>query len=292
MAEGGGASRRMDYASARRLILIFGLLLLAVVAVVSYARGVEPVEVAATILYIPVFMAFLFFRVPGGLVAGVLAAGAYLLLRWPAIEIVGFDLFARSFVARAIAFPVFGLVGGWASAQLQASLAKLELYDQIDDATGLYNARFFVQDTELEMSRAERYRTIFSVSVVTFPDALLGSLGRRQRKGVLKDLGLLLRQSVRKVDRAVHAFDGEAHRVAVVLPETAATGAEIFTDRLAGKLSDHLTGRGLAAGRDALAAASVTFPDDPARMHGLREEFAAIDRAEHPDEPAPAQPAP
>jgi GGDEF domain-containing protein len=291
MAEGGGASRRIEYASARRLILFFGLLVLALVAVVSYVRGVEPVEVAATILFIPVFIAFLFFKVPGGVVAGLLATGAYLVMRWPAIEVVGFDLFARSFVARAIAFPVFGAVGGWASVQLEASLTKLELYDQIDDATGLFNARFFVQDTELEMSRAARYQTIFSVAVVTFPDSLLGALGRRQRTGLLKDLGQVLRQSVRKVDRPVHAFDGEVHRLAVVLPETAVTGAEIFTERLAGKLSDHLVKRGLPAGRDRLTAVWVTFPGDPARLEHLREEFAVIDRAEHPEEPAPAQPA-
>jgi hypothetical protein len=292
MAEAGGAPRRIEYSSARRLILLLGLLVLALVAVVSYVRGVEPVEVAATILFIPVFIAFLFFKVPGGLAAGVLATGAYLLLRWPAIEIVGFDLFARTFIARALAYPLFGAIGGWASSQLEASLTKLELYDQIDDATGLFNARFFVQDTELEMSRSKRYQTLFSVARVELPGSALGSMSRRQRAGVLKDVGRILKQSIRLVDRAVHAFDGSRHLIAVVLPETAGAGAQIFTERMAGRLADHLKGRGAALAADQVLSSWVTFPDDPTRLEQMRSEFAAIDRTEHPEEPATPRPSP
>ena len=286
MAEAGGPPRRIEYTRARRLALLLGLLVLAIVAVVSYIRGVEPVEVAATILFIPVFLAFLFFKVPGGVVAGVLAAGAYLLLRQRAISIVGFDLFARSFIARALAYPLFGLIGGWASAQLETSLAKLELYDQIDDATGLFNARFFVQDTELEMSRATRYQSIFSVAHVNIPSAVFTNLGRRQRAGALKDLGQILKQSVRVVDRPVHADDGENHHLAVVLPETANSGAQIFTERLAIKLTEHLTHRGVAVEPGRVTAHWITFPDDPDRLGQLRNEFSAIDRLEHPEEPS------
>ena len=291
MAEAGGSSHRIEYTRARRLILLLGLLVLAIVAVVSYVRGVEPVEVAATILFIPVFLAFLFFKVPGGVVAGILAAGAYLVLRWPAIKIVGFDLFARSFFARALAYPLFGLIGGWASGQLEASLTKLELYDQIDDATGLFNARFFVQDTELEMSRATRYQTIFSVALVDIPASAFAALGRRQRAAALKDLGQVLKHSVRAVDRPVHTLDGERHHVAVVLPETAGTGAQIFTERLADRLAEHLGKRGVAVERNRMPTTWMTFPDDPQRLEQLREEFAAIDRTEHPVEPDSHSPA-
>lgn len=284
MAEAGGPPRRIEYTRARRLVLLLGLFVLAIVAVVSYVRGVEPVEVAASILFIPVFLAFVFFKVPGGVAAGILAAGAYLLMRQPAIRIVGFDLFARSFIARALAYPLFGLIGGWASAQLEASLNKLELYDQIDDATGLFNARFFVQDTELEMSRATRYQSIFSVAHVNIPAAVFTALGRRQRAGALKDIGQVLKHSVRVVDRPVHATDGQSHHLAIVLPETANSGAQIFTERLAGKLAEHLTRRGVAVERDRVIANWITFPDDPDRLAQLREEFSAIDRMEHPED--------
>jgi GGDEF domain-containing protein len=289
MAEAGGASHRMEYTRARRLILLLGLFVLAIVAVVSYVRGVEPVEVAATILFIPVFLAFLFFKVPGGVAAGILAAGAYLVLRWPAIRIVGFDLFARSFFARGLSYPLFGLIGGWASAQVEASLTKLELYDQIDDATGLFNSRFFLQDTELEISRSNRYQTIFSVAVVDIPTSAFGALGRRQRGAALKDLGQVLKQSVRVVDRPVHAADGDLHHVAVVLPETAGAGAQVFTERLADKLAEHLGKRGVRIERSRIPAAWITFPDDKERLEHLREAFAAIARTEHPGEPDPAR---
>src|SRR5207249_364653 len=169
--------------------------------------------------------------------------------------------------------PLFGLIGGWASAQLEASLNKLELYDQIDDATGWFHARFFVKDTGLEMSRANRYQTIFSVALVDIPADTFAPLGRRQRAGVLKDLGQVLKHSVRVVDRPVHALDGDQHHLAIVLPETANAGAQIFTERLAGKLTEHLAKRGVAVEADRMTSMWVTFPDDPARLEQIREEF-------------------
>jgi hypothetical protein len=102
----------------------------------------------------------------------------------------------------------------------------------------------------------------------------------------LKDIGQVLKHSVRVVDRPVHAVDGDRHHLAIVLPETANSGAQIFTERLAGKLTEHLAKRGVAVERHRVTSAWVTFPDDPARLEQLRQEFSAIDRLEHPEEPA------
>jgi hypothetical protein len=62
---------------------------LAVVALVTYARRVDPVEVVATILFMPIFVAFVFKGVAGGLVTAVAAIAAYGALRSPAIDAVG-----------------------------------------------------------------------------------------------------------------------------------------------------------------------------------------------------------
>src|SRR5687767_9683825 len=209
----------MSYERARNLLLSAGLLVLLVTGAVMYVRRVDPVEVAATLLFIPVFVCFVFWNARGGVLAALLAGVIYTLLRYPAIEAVGADRFLGLLGSRMFAYLAFGLIGGLANRQLQSSLTKLELYDQIDDVTGLFNARFFVQDSELELSRGDRYQSIFSVSVVDIPASVLDGLGRRQRDKSLKDLGRLLRDSVRTVDRAVHARYGEVHRIAVVLPE-------------------------------------------------------------------------
>jgi GGDEF domain-containing protein len=271
----------MNYHTARRLLVAGGLLVLLVTAGVMYARRVDTVEVVAVLLFIPVFLAFTYWRVVGGLVAGVLASLAYLFLRLDAIDQVGLDTFRGHLLSRTVAYLSFGLLGGWAASQVENSLNKLDLYDQIDDATGLFNARFLVQDTDLEMARSTRYQTLFSVVLVEFPAAALDGLGRRQRANVLKGLGKVLRESVRTVDRVIHAFDGTRHRLAVVLPETGREGAQVFSSRLVDWTSDYLRGRNAAT--DGVTQELFTFPDDEAGIRTLRDEFAAVEKAEHPE---------
>lgn len=280
--------RRMGYTQARLLLLGTGLGVLILITAVMYVRRVDTVEVVATLLFIPVFLAFVFFSLPGGLFAGAVAGAVYAALRYPAIDAVGFGSFSSLIVTRSIAYLLFGAIGGIANGQLRSSLRKLDLYDQIDDETGLFNARFFVQDTDLEMSRSRRYQTIFSISAVDFPISILSGLGLRRRNGLLRDVGRLLRGSVRTVDRAVHARDASSHRIAVVLPETGREGARVFTERLASELSSFLAQRGADAGDDGVRHASFTYPDDETPIQRLRTQFTEIDHAEHP-EPASGQ---
>lgn len=275
---------RMSYSRARRLVLLAGLGLLLLVAAVMYVRRVETVEVLATLLFIPVLVGFVLWDIEGGVLAGVLAALAYSALRYPAIDAVGFGQFSELIASRSVAYLLFGAIGGWAGRQLEASIVKLELYDQIDDATGLYNARFFVQDTDLEVSRSKRYQTIFSVAVVDIPAPSFDSMGRRRSKAALKDIGRWLRLAVRAVDRCVHAVDGEIHRFAVVLPETGAEGARTFSQRLTRRMVEFVAKRGGAIRLEQVGGGALTFPDDEPELESLRTRFSEIDRTEHPPE--------
>ena len=251
-----------------------------------YVRRVDTVEVIAVLLFIPVFLAFVSWDLPGGVAAGVVAAIAYAALRLPAIDAVGAGQFAGLLATRAIAYVAFGALGGWADRQLQQSLTKLEVYDQIDDVTKLYNARFFVQDTDLEMNRAQRYKTLFSVCVVDIPGRALEELSRRKRNAVLADLGHIIQEGVRNVDRAVYGFD-DRHRFAVICPETGPEGARIFVDRMAERIATILNDRGIkSVAVGDLGRAAVTFPGDDDSLDRLRSEFASIDREEHPEHPA------
>src|SRR6266480_4906459 len=126
-----------------------------------------------------------------GLVLLGLTAGVNYVRRVETAEVAAILFFIPIFVA----FVAFGAIGGLANQQLRSSLTKLDLYDQIDDDTGLFNARYFLQDTDLEMSRARRYQTIFSVTVVDVPAEALDSMGRRRRRAALRQLGRLLADS-------------------------------------------------------------------------------------------------
>jgi GGDEF domain-containing protein len=278
----------LSYPAVRRLLVAGGLLILLVTAGVMYARRVDTVEVVAVLLFIPVFLAFTYWRLVGGLVGGVLASLAYLFLRLDAIDQVGLNTFRGHLVSRTVAYLAFGLAGGWAASQMEQSLEKLDLYDQIDDATGLFNARFLVQDTDLEMARSTRYQTLFSLVVIEVPETALTSLGRRQRANALKGLGRVLREAIRTVDRAVHSQYGGKHRLAVVLPETGAEGANVFGGRLRDWVADYLKQR--SAATDGVELRSFTFPDNEQAIRTVREEFAEVDRVEHPEHPVEEQP--
>ena len=276
----------MGYQRARWLLLVVGTLVIIGTAVVMILRDVETAEVAANLLFLVVFAGVVFFNVVGGLIGAIIAIAAYVGFRYSAIEAVGFGSFTGLILSRALGYGVFGLVGGLANRQLQSSLTKLELYDQIDDDTGLFNARFFVQDTDLEMSRSRRYQTIFSIALVDVPTKALSGLSNRQQQSVMRQLGRILRDSVRTVDRAVHSADDTRHRLAVVLPETGPEGARIFVDRLGERVGAFLAERGATLGTNGLRNVAVTFPEDEQAISELREEFKAIDRREHPDAPA------
>lgn len=258
-----------------------GLVILFIIAAIMYARRVEAVEVVAVLLFVPVFLAFITWDALGGLVAAVAASLLYLALRASAIHAVGISTFAGLIASRVIGFLMFGVVGGWANGLLRASLTKLDLYDQIDDDTGLFNARYFVLQTDLEKARSVRYRTFFSVTVLDIPTSWLAHLGRRQRRRLLRDLGRVLNDSVRSIDRTCHCLDGASHRLAVIMPETGREGADIFAGRLASRLNEWLGQHGVPD-TSLLAPRTATVPADEEALAELRAQFAAVSELEHP----------
>jgi GGDEF domain-containing protein len=288
LMDGGVVDRlsALSYAQARRLLLAAGLAILLVTAAIMMIRKVETAEVVATLLFIPIFIAFVFWGTRGGLVAALAAAIVYFLVRYPAIEAVGVGRFTGLILSRSFAYLAFGIIGGWANEQLQGSLTKLELYDQINDASGLYNARFFLQDTDLEMSRSARYQTIFSVALVDVPSSAFETSRKSQK--IVRELAGLMKDSVRTVDRTVHGKSDTLYRFAVVLPETGGEGARIFAERLADKMGTFLNGRGVVIARADIHATAATFPDDEAALARMRAGFAEIDRLEHPEAAAAA----
>lgn len=271
---------QLGYVKARRLLVITGLVVLGVVSLVMYARRVDGVEVAATLLFVPVFIAFVFRGAIGGVVTAVAAIGVYTALRYPAIDAVGWGEFTGLITSRAAAYLMFGAVGGWSTQVLEGSLTKLELYDEVDDETGLFNARHLLHQADLESARARRYQTLYSIVLLDLPAAPFNALKARERRSVLRDLGRLLGEGVRNVDHVVHVHEGDTHHLAVVLPETAHEGAEIFRGRFDERVRAYLGTRNIALG-DTPPARALTFPGDDDAITAVREEFTRIDALQH-----------
>ncbi len=274
---------RMTYEKARGLLLTVGAAVLIGLALYQWVTAKNPTEVAGTLLFIPVFLAFVYWGVAGGLVAGVLAAVGYLALYYETISAIGFGQLAPQLIGRMLSFVLFGVLGGWAEGRMKSSLNKLQKHDQICDSTGLYNARFFVLDADLEIARARRYQSTFSAAVIDIPVPLLGSLSRRKVGAVLQGLGSQFWKSVRQVDRPVYGYSGTLHRFAVLLPETPKEGAQVFVDRTKEGVIDWLKTEGVAIDPEQVKGTVLTFPADETLLTGLRDEFAEIERAEFSD---------
>ncbi|MDZ7673638.1 MAG: hypothetical protein U5K30_01000 [Acidimicrobiales bacterium] len=273
-----GQLARLGYGRARRMLTGAGLVILAVVVVGLLARSVDHVEVVATLLFVPIFLGLMYFGVVGGIVTAVGAIVVYVVLRADAIDAVGWNEFAGTVIGRGLGYLLFGAVGGWAASTLEQSLDKLDLYDQVDDLTGLGNARFLLNDVALERARSERYETVFSVSFVEIPAAELDALPPRRRRQVLRDLGRRLARGVRTIDRAAHGYDGRIHRLAVVLPETAAEGAGVFHARLLESVREFLAANDVEV---AVSGIACTVPGAEERVDAQLEAWRLVDAAEH-----------
>lgn len=274
----GGLSR-MEYARARLLLVVGGLGILAVLVAVLLIRSVDEIEVIATLLFVPIFLLLMFLGLPGGIAGAVLATVVYVLLRRDAIDAVGWGEFAGLVIGRSLSYFLFGIVGGWASKTLELSLDKLDLYDQIDDTTGIYNARFLLQDVELERARCERYQTVFSVVFVEFPADALSSLRPRRRRTLLRELGYKVQEGVRTVDRVAHGSDGRVHRIAAVLPETATDGAAVFRSRFVVSLEEFFAANDVPG--TVVTGQTCTIPGGDDALAAQLEHWAAIDATEH-----------
>lgn len=263
----------------RILLTGVGLIVLSLVALIMYVRSVDPIEVVGTLLFIPVFLGLMFWGLRGGVIVGLVAAVSYAAIRSPAIAAVGAGRFTGLILGRAAGYLAFGAVGGWAADQLRSSIDKLGLYDQIDDATGLLNARAIVQAIDMERSRARRYEKIFSVVLVEIPSAIFDAMHRRKRATVLKDIGRDLAASIRAADRCGHALESDRHLIAVILPETGHEGAQTFSNTLQLRMAEGLQKRGVTS--DGIVGRSVTYPDEA--VDGVEVRFRAIAQQEFPD---------
>lgn len=218
----------MDWDRARGVLLATGVALIGLIALTAFFRDVDRVEVVATLMYAPVLAGMLSFGLSGGLLLGLAAAGVYIGLRLPAIDLVGLTPIAGTVISRVIGYVAFGTLGGWAANQLRVALDRYELIDEVDQDSGLGNRTSVVTALARESNRARRYASPFSVVTATFDD--IGSDRRARAK--LRELGAKVAMSVRAADHAAHIRTDGGHEIIVVLPETTEEGAATVEQNL------------------------------------------------------------
>lgn len=231
-------SRPRRYRRIRNLLLVAGLLVIGLIAGSMVVREVDPIEIIATLLFAPIYLSLVLFGGWVGLALGVGASVAYVIMRMPALDYVGVAPLAGLLVSRTIGYLAFGGLGGWAAARVLISLNKLELVDDVDDATGLGNHRSFSDRLKRERSRVRRYGTDFTVVFIEFTLDEKEGRARKRYRNELRNLGLVIANSARESDHPAHIVLDDHHVIAIILPQTGLLGGEVVLRNLTGLIRE------------------------------------------------------
>jgi len=260
----------------RLLLLVLGAGLGFGQSVIAWERGAAPTEALAPALFIVVFAGAIFVGVSGGLAGAAIASVLYGLVLVDQSSALGIRLFLGLLISRVATYFFYGLMVAVGTRFIESRLYKLELYDQIDDETKLYNASFFLHDAELETSRATRYQSLFSVAELRIARGELEASGGRRYRRARRDFARIVARAIRTVDRAARVDIGEDELFLVMLPETGKSGSSLLATRLEASVRELLTERGLAV-NGALTSRALSYPDDSEALEELRQNVAAAD---------------
>jgi len=257
----------ITYQQARWLVLALGTVVLVVVAVATFQLGADLVEVVAILLFVPVLVALVTWDVIGGAIAGTIAGVAYTIIRLSTLGELDTGEFTWHIVTRIGLYIAFGVLGGMANTQLEASLKKLELYDEVDDLTGVGNARALLSMADTEAARSRRYQTIFSITLLRIPREPLDKMSVRQAERALRKFYDAVNQAVRTTDKVARVALDDEDVALIIMPETGAEGARIFTDRAVPRATEQLRELGVPLnGTVSLVGEVLTLPGDEVRL--------------------------
>lgn len=150
---------------------------------------------------------------------------------------------------------------------------KMELISVTDELTNLYNYRFLKKQLNDEISRARRFNHVMSLVIFDVDNFkhYNDSLGHPAGDKVLRDLGQLLRDSVRQSD-IVSRYGGE--EFCAILPEVSVEGAWHFSERFRKQVEEHqfYNEKVQPSGKITISVGAACFPEDAASENELLEK--------------------
>lgn len=134
----------------------------------------------------------------------------------------------------------------------------LEIENITDPLMGIYNRRYLEQRLDEEFHRAKRYGFPLSLLLLDIDrfKEINDTYGHATGDRVLKELGAMLKNSIRKVDIAAR-YGGE--EVVILLPHTKRADAAIVLERIRMKIKTHAFSVDTPAGEAATLRVNVSI---------------------------------
>ncbi len=148
---------------------------------------------------------------------------------------------------------------------------KIEEISITDDLTNLYNIRYLDQAVDIEIERASRYRSMFSLIFMDIDNfkKVNDRYGHLVGSKVLIEMGQLLQDSLRKVD-VVSRYGGD--EFVVILPQTPRDSSFMVAERLRKSIEKHVFSRDEKLFIRLTASLGIaSYPDDAKNKVDLLE---------------------
>ena len=216
-----------------------------------------------------------FADITGGAIAGVAVSVVYVAVRFATLGGLPPGEFVAAAVARVLLYVGLGVGGGAANRMLAQALRKLELYDEIDDTTGVGNARALLGVVDREVARADRYHSVFSFAIVRLPRGIFDAVRTRAAERALRRVCQTVEGSTRTTDLVARVPLQEREDLVVVLTETSRAGAQQLLDRLVVGTRTILGEHGIHVNGE-VTGTIFSYPGDDATLLAYRDELAAI----------------
>jgi diguanylate cyclase (GGDEF)-like protein len=145
---------------------------------------------------------------------------------------------------------------------------RIELYEELkrlsitDELTSLYNRRYFDNQLNKEIERAQRYSHKLSLLIVDLDKfkQFNDTYGHRQGDELIKNIAFILNSSVRKPD-FVARYGGD--EFVIVMPETGSNEAHKLIERIKEKINIYRQERVMESGESvSVSIGSATLPDE------------------------------
>lgn len=268
----------MEYRRFEQLVIGASAVLVAgAIAASVHSGGATPVEIAAQLVAILVVGVAVHWGRTGGTLAALVASVAYLAARLPLIADSPTRQTLVLVVSRMVGYLLLGIVGGEVFGRVKYMLAKSQDAAAIDDFSHVFSERFAAHAIRQASGRADRYFEPFSLVLVDLDAEFTGNAHTKRIRSLVRGIANVIRDDVRVIDDVAHMRDG---RFLVLLPNTAAAGANVVAARLASTVG---SAHGVKEGH--VSTTCLSAPQDRAALDTLCAQLDST-TGEEPDQPA------